>query len=82
MGRRRTRGGLTRRELNYPTLISLVCLITLLITGTEGLDPLLELQWVVSYITVAPLGVKQQVSNDSRLTPIRLVLADNRLISF
>eukprot|EP00250_Pteridium_aquilinum_P010544 c19465_g1_i1 orf=619-2400(+) len=32
----------------------------LLISGSEGLDPFVNLEWNVSYITVAPLGVKQQ----------------------
>lgn len=33
----------------------------LLVSVSEGLDPFLNLVWNVSYITVAPLGVKQQV---------------------
>lgn len=34
---------------------------SLFIQVTQGLDPFLNLEWNVSYITVAPLGVKQQV---------------------
>lgn len=33
----------------------------LLIRGSHGIDPFQYLEWSVSYITVAPLGVKQQV---------------------
>lgn len=36
-------------------------LLVIIIRGAQGLDPFLNLEWEVSYITVAPLGVKQQV---------------------
>lgn len=48
--------------------------LALLLTPATPADPFAYFDWEVSYITAAPLGVKQQVFGSSFVSPLLLFL--------